>query len=121
MRTEVPVIFAAFDGKLSDQELSYDQWKARSGHGIDLTFTVKTIPGRLEGLEVSVEHLHLQGDKETQLSKFKAPDVEIGKPYSVRLQGSQPGINRFRLRISYKDANGKVTEQEGFSHWVVVQ
>ena len=120
MRTEVPVVYAAFVGEKCDQELSYKDWLARTGHGVDVTFLVKTLPAKLSGVEVSVEHLHLKGSGETLQSTFKATDVQLGKPYSVRLRGAQPGINRYRLVVSYKNAAGERTSQTGFSHWLVV-
>ncbi|MCC6575211.1 MAG: hypothetical protein IT462_15650 [Planctomycetes bacterium] len=121
MRTEVPIIYAAFDGKRCDQELSYETWLAREGRGVDLSFTVKTMPDKLEDFTVVLEHLHYQGLVETRLSRFKAIDVELGKPFALRVQGSKPGVNRYRLWVSYKDGGGKVTEQAGFSHWLIVQ
>ncbi len=120
MRTEVPVVYAAFIGEKCDQELSYKDWQARTGHGVDVSFLVKTMPSKLDGVEVSVEHLHVKGAGETLQSTFKATDVELGKPYSVRLRGAQPGINRYRLLVSYKNAAGERTSQTGFSHWLVV-
>jgi hypothetical protein len=121
MRTEIPVVFAAFVGDKCDQELTYKDWLARNGRYVDLTFLLKTMPQKLDGLEVSVEHLHLRGESEVAQSTFKAADVEIGKPFSVRLRGCKPGINRYRLNVSYRNREGKTTAQQGFSHWLIVQ
>lgn len=120
MRTEIPVVFAAFIGEKCDQELSYKDWQLRSGRSVDVTFLIKTMPAKLDGLEVAVEHLHLKGSEETLQSTYKASDVEIGKPYSVRLRGARPGINRYRLVVSYKNDKGERRSEPGFSHWLVV-
>jgi hypothetical protein len=120
MRTEIPLVFAAFVGEKCDQALSYKDWLARAGHGVDVTFLVKTMPAKLDGLEVSIEHLHMKGSGETLQSSYKAADAEVGKPYSVRLRGAQPGINHYRLVVSYKNAAGERTSQTGFSHWLIV-
>ncbi len=121
MRTEIPVVFAAFMGEQCDQELSYKDWLARTGRSVDLTFMVKTMPAKLDNLEVSVEHLHLRGEAEVLQSTYKATDAEVAKAYSVRLRGSKPGINRYRLLVTYKNAKGEITSQQGFSHWLIVQ
>lgn len=120
MRTEIPVVFAAFVGEKCDQELSYKDWQSRSGRSVDVTFVVKTMPEKLAGLEVAVEHLHMKGAEELPQSTYKAADVELGKPYSVRLRGAKPGINRYRLVVSYKNDKGERVSQQGFSHWLVV-
>ncbi len=121
MRTESPVIFAAFIGEKCDQELSYKDWLARIWRGIDLAFIVKTMPQKLPGLSVAIEHLHMKGEVETLQSTFKATDAKVGEPYSVRLRGVKPGINRYRLVVSYKNDKGEITSAHGFSHWLVVQ
>lgn len=120
MRTEIPVVFAAFVGEKCDQELSYADWQARSGRSVDVTFVVKTMPDKLNSLEVAIEHLHMKGAEEVPQSTYKASDVEIGKSYSVRLRGAKPGINRYRLLVSYKNDKGERVSQQGFSHWLVV-
>ncbi|MCA8945634.1 MAG: hypothetical protein KDB29_05370, partial [Planctomycetes bacterium] len=122
MRTEVPVIYAAFKGDECDKELSYPEWLSRGGRYVDLAFEVKTKPGVLDGMGVKIVHSHLQGEVETELSTYDITVPEDGEPWdTLRLRGAQPGINRYTIFVSYTDSTGETTTQKGFSHWVVVQ
>ncbi|MBZ0136080.1 MAG: hypothetical protein K8I27_06885 [Planctomycetes bacterium] len=122
MRTEVPVIYAAFNGEECDLELSYKEWQRRDGRYVDLGFDVKTLPARLKNLEVQIVHSHLQGEDETQLATYEVVVPEAGERWdALRLRGALPGINRYALQVSYTNADGAKTTHKGFSHWVVVQ
>ena len=122
MRTEVPVIYAAFNGDECDLELSYEEWQRRSGHYVDLGFDVKTLPKRLKDMEVKIVHTHLSGENETELATYEMVVPEPGERFDAqRLRGALPGINRYTLQVSYTDTAGKKSTQKGFSHWVVVQ
>ena len=122
MRTEVPVVYAAFKGEECDRELSYKDWLARDGRFVDLTVDIRTRPKVLKGMKVQIVHSHLQGETETELSRFEVAVPDEGDPWdSLRLRGSRPGINRYSLVVSYTNKAGETTTQQGFSHWVVVQ
>ncbi len=121
MYTEVPIIYAAFDTDRCDKALSYKDWLARDGRFVDLGFDIKTRPKTLKGMEVKIEHSHLQGETETTLSTFAISKPEPGDPWeSLRLRGARPGINRYTLIVTYTDSKKQQSEQRGFSHWVIV-
>jgi hypothetical protein len=121
MRTEVPVIYAAFEPEQCDRELTYEEWIGRDGHYVDLGFDVKSRPRRLKGLEVKIEHRHMKGDSERVMATFTVATPPPGEPWDpVRLRGALPGINRYTLVVSYTDSEGKTSTQRGFSHWVLV-
>lgn len=120
MRSEVPAVFAAFVADKCDQHLSYKDWQLRAGRAVDVTFLVKTMPANLDGLEVSIEHLHYKGNEEVLQSTYNAGKVELGKPHTVRLRGARPGVNRYRLVVSYKKDSGEKVSEPGFSHWLTV-
>lgn len=122
MRTEVPVIYAAFNGDECDLELSYAEWQRRDGRYVDLGFEVKTQPKKLKDMQVKIVHTHLTGEEETELATYGVTVPEAGERWdAVRLRGALPGINRYTLLVTYKDSKGEETTQKGFSHWVVVQ
>lgn len=122
MRTEVPVIYAAFNGDECDLEISYAEWRRRNGRYVDLGFDVKTLPGKLKDMEVKIIHTHLTGEDESELATYSVTVPEDGERWdAVRLRGALPGINRYTLQVSYKNAKGEQTTHKGFSHWVVVQ
>lgn len=122
MRTEVPVIYAAFKGEECDKEVGYEEWLKRNGRFVDLAFEVKTRPAILKGMKVQIVHSHLQGETETELSTFDMTVPEQGEPWDQpRLRGALPGINRYTLVVSYTNSQGATTTHRGFSHWVVVQ
>ncbi|MCC6465876.1 MAG: hypothetical protein IT463_11100 [Planctomycetes bacterium] len=121
-RTEIPVVYAAFRPEGCDRELAYSTWNTRDGHYVDLSFDVKTLPARLPGLKVQIEHLHLRGTAETLLATFDAAAPDAGEPWeSMRLRGARPGLNRYRLVVSYTNSKGETVRQPAFSHWVTVQ
>lgn len=121
MYTEVPIIYAAFDTERCDKSLSYKDWLARDGRFVDLGFDIKTRPKTLKGMQVKIEHSHLQGETETTLSTFEISRPEPGDPWeSLRLRGARPGINRYTLIVTYTDSKNQQSEQRGFSHWVIV-
>jgi hypothetical protein len=39
----------------------------------------------------------------------------------MRLHGSMPGVNRYRLVVSYTSAEKQTATHGGFSHWVMIQ
>jgi hypothetical protein len=122
MRTEVPVIYAAFKGDQCDKELSYKDWLSRDGRYVDLAVDIRTRPTVLKGMKVQIVHSHLEGDTETELSRFDVAVPEPGDPWdSLRVRGALPGINRYRLLVTYTNDKGEETTQKGFSHWVIVQ
>lgn len=122
MRTEVPVIFAAFIGERCDRVLNYADYSARPGRHVDLAFHVKTLPRRLKGMKVQIEHAHIQGEAETSVATFDVPAPDEGEPWNdVRLRGARPGVNRYRMVVSYTGGNGQTTTYKGFSHLVLVQ
>lgn len=122
MHTEVPVIFAAFLGERCDKVLAYGDYSARPGRYVDLAFQIKTLPAKLAGMKVKVEHSHVQGDTETVLTAFDVPVPDAGDPWNdMRLRGARPGVNRYRLVVSYTNAQKETTTYRGFSHWVIVQ
>jgi hypothetical protein len=121
MRTEVPVIYAAFKGEQCDRELSYDDWLKREARHVDLAFEIKSRPKVLKGMKVQVVHGHLQGDTETDLNTYDITVPEPGEAWdTLRLPGAKPGINRYTIVVSYTN-NDETTTHRGFSHWVVVQ
>ena len=122
MRTEVPVIYAAFNGEQCDKELSYDDWLKRDGRFVDLAFDIKTRPMTLKGMKVQIVHAHLQGEDQTELSTFEVTVPADGDAWdTLRLRGALPGINRYTLVVTYTNSAGETTTHRGFSHWVVVQ
>jgi hypothetical protein len=122
MRTEVPVIYAAFNGEQCDKELGYEDWLKREGRFVDLAFDIKTRPKTLKGMKVQIVHAHLQGETQTELSTFEVTVPADGDAWdSLRLRGAQPGINRYTLVVTYTNSVGETTTHKGFSHWVVVQ
>jgi hypothetical protein len=121
MVTEAPIIYAAFIGENSDRVLAYDDWLERQNHYVDLAFEIKTLPRRLRGFEVSIEHSHMQGTQEDVQARFEVnvPDADADwEP--LRLPGALPGINRYRLMVTFTNREGQKTTHAGFSHWVLV-
>lgn len=122
LHTEVPVIFAAFLGERCDRVLNYADFMSRNGRYVDLAFQIKTLPAKLEAMKVQVEHSHIQGDTDTVVSTFDVPRPEPGEPWNdLRLRGARPGVNRYRLVVSYTNSLKETTTYRGFSHWVFVQ
>ncbi|MCF6228881.1 MAG: hypothetical protein L3J82_09540 [Planctomycetes bacterium] len=119
--TEIPVIFAAFVKDRCDCELPYNIWSTRKNGFVDLTFDVKSRPTKLDNLGVEIIHTHLIGETENEIAIFEVPVPEGDNPWEdMRLPGAKPGINRYTLRLTYKQGE-KTTIVKGFSHWVIVQ
>jgi hypothetical protein len=73
-------------------------------------------------MKVQVEHSHVQGETETIVSTFDVPTPDEGDPWNdLRLRGARPGVNRYRLVVSYTNSAKETTTYKGFSHWVLVQ